>query len=491
MRSHVTPSTVFALPIALSLIAVLGARVAGQEASPSAEPAPSAAASVAPSESPGACVEPEASLEPIADAPLSMPEQYRIDLFNGVWEGIRDYYVDPDTNGVDWDAIGDEYAPLILATDDAYEVYDLLREMVESLDDPFTGFYSPEDLGDPVDPSYGGIGALLDTSAAGEDSDGLRIVYVFDGGSAADAGIRPRDRIIGVEGDDCARIADIRGPVGTSVTLTVASPGEVPREVTLERRQIDATIRPVARRLESDPSIGYLQVLALSGQAAVEAITAGLGDLLEGEPLEGLVLDLRASNQGAPAVTLATLATFVRGQVGAYHSRVGEEPIEIEPNELAADYAEIPLAVLVDAETEADAEQLAAILQDQDRAVVVGAQTSGQTHGATTIDFPEGSLLQIVAFGFELPDGATLEGVGVTPDIVVDEDWLAYAESEDPMLLAALEALRAAAPASPEPLGSAAPDASTSPPASVMPSPSEAPAADASAEPSAEASPAG
>jgi carboxyl-terminal processing protease len=315
--------------------------------------------------------------------------------------------------------------------------------MVETLDDPYTNYYAPEDLADSAafDPSYGGIGALLDTSAAGEDSAGLRIIYVFEGGSAKESGIVARDSIIGVEGDSCARIADIRGPAGTEVTLTVVSPGEEPRDVTLERRRISPVIAPEARRLESAPSIGYLQVLALSGQEAVDGIDQGLTELLRGDPLEGLVLDLRASDQGRPGVIRAALETFVEGQVGEYHSRVGNEPIEIEPNDLAADYADVPLVVLVDEQTVADAEQLAAILQDQGRATIVGEATSGQTHGDASIDLPDGSLLQIVSYGFQLPDGQTLEGVGVTPDVIVEADWLAYPEAEDPFLLAALEVL--------------------------------------------------
>ena len=98
----------------------------------------------------------------------------------------------------------------------------------------------------------------------------------------------------------------------------------------------------------------------------------------------------------------------------------------------------------MDEASEADAEQLAAILQDQGRATVVGAQTSGQTHGAQTVDFPDGSLLQVVTFGFQLPDGRTLEGQGVTPDVEVDADWLDYPEAEDPGILAALEVIEAA-----------------------------------------------
>ena len=338
---------------------------------------------------------------------------------------------------------------ILLLNNDTVVPPGFLEPMVDLLEDPFTGFYQPEAVGDPeaFDPTYGGIGALLDGSAAGEDTEGLRILYVFEGSSAADAGIRARDRVIAVEGDSCARIAEIRGPAGTEVTLTVVSPGEEPRDITLERRQIDPVIRPQVRRLEADPAVGYLGVLALSGQDTINAIEQGLTELLRDGPLEGLILDLRASNQGAPAVTIEALSHFVRGQVGEYHSRLGNEPIEIEPSSLADDYASVPLAVLVDEETEADAEQLAAILQDQGRAIVVGTPTSGKTHGATTIDFPEGSLLQIVTFGFQLPDGRTLEGEGVTPDVLVEADWLAYPEADDPFVAAALEALSDAGPA--------------------------------------------
>ena len=431
-----TPRTLsLTLAALLALLPSAAVPAAAQDAEPSPSPAPGASPSVTEADT---CVEPEVTPAPLSENPLSIPEEARIALFEGVWQGIRDYYWDVDTAGLDWDAIGDEYAPLIIQTDNAYEVYELLEEMVGLLDDPFTSFYADPA---PYDPSYGGIGALLDTSAAGQDSPGLRILYVFDGGSAKEAGIRARDRIIGVDGDPCARIAEIRGPAGTDVTLTVVSPGEEPLDITLERRQIDPVTLPTVRRLEADPSVGYLGVLALSGETAVDAIEQALTELLRGDPLEGLVLDLRASNQGAPLVTISTLATFVGGEVGEYHSRVENQPIEIEPNHLADDYAGIPLVVLVDGDTEADAEQLAAILQDQGSEHVVGSRSSGKTHGATIVDLPAGSLLQIVAYGFQLPDGRTLEGEGVTPDVLVEEDWLSYPEVEDPYVLAALEAL--------------------------------------------------
>lgn len=457
---RLTHWSLFALMSAWLLVVAAALPSLAQEASPSAGASPSASASTAGS----ACVEPEASAAPVTDETLSIPEEFRIALFNGVWEGIRDAYVDPETNGLDWEAIGDEYAPLVIATDNAYEVYELLREMVALLDDPFTAFFAPEDLGDPeapVDPTYAGIGALVDSGATEGDEDGLRILYVFDGSSALDAGLAARDRIVAVNGDPCARIADIRGPAGTTVDLTVVSPGQDPRVVTLDRRRIDPLILPEARRLETAPGVGYLRVIALSGEETVDAIEQALTRLAR-EPLQGLVIDLRGSNQGAPGVILEFLRAFVAGEVGAFHFRTGTEPIEIEPNDLAEDYASVPVVVLVDEATEADAEQMAAILQDQDRAAIVGTQTSGQTHGAQTVDFADGSLLQIVTFGFQLPDGRTLEGQGVTPDVEVSDDWLDFPEAEDPGILAALEVIgsgNAPAPvgASPFPIPSPSP----------------------------------
>ena len=73
-------------------------------------PAPAQAASPAGTTE---CVEPVASAAPVTDEALSMPEDFRIALFNGVWEGIRDFYWDPETNGLDWESIGDDYAPLV------------------------------------------------------------------------------------------------------------------------------------------------------------------------------------------------------------------------------------------------------------------------------------------------------------------------------------------------------------------------------------------
>ena len=146
--------------------------------------------------------------------------------------------------------------------------------------------------------------------------------------------------------------------------------------MTLTRRQVDPTIRPESRRLAADPRVGYLRVVSLAGQWAIDGIAEALTDFVGGDDaIDALVLDLRASNQGAPLVMTELLRAFVSGNVGEFHSRTGNEPIEVEPNDLAAAYASMPIVVLVDEASEAEAEQAAAILQDQGRATIIGTQT--------------------------------------------------------------------------------------------------------------------
>jgi C-terminal peptidase prc len=446
----------------LALAAFLPLAVIAQDDSPDASGSPPGSPPVAVSE----CVEPESTALPLPPDALSIPEEVRIALFDQVWTGIRDFYIDPELKGLDWDAIGDEYASLIIQTDDAYQVYELLAEMVELLDDPYTRFLSPADLGDPaaIDPTYVGIGALVDSSAAADDSKGLRILYVFEGGSARDAGIAARDRIVAVDGDPCARIADIRGPEGTTVTLTVVSPGEEPRDLVVERRRIDPLTLPESRVIGTDPRVGYLRIPNLAGQEVIDAVTERLAGFVGADgPIGGLILDLRSTNIGAPGVVVEILRHFVTGEVGAFHTRIGDEAITVSPSDLTEAYDAIPIVVLVDGASEAEAEQIAAILQDQGRAVVIGQQTAGETHTSNDADLPDGSVLQVVSVGFKLPDGSTLEGQGVTPDILVDEDWLDYTEEEDPGILAALEALASMERPEPAPGDRPAPSGSPAP----------------------------
>jgi carboxyl-terminal processing protease len=389
------------------------------------------------------CPEPAPPVVPRPAAPLAMPEDLRIGLFNAVWQAVAEYYLFDDFNGTDWDAVSRTFAPSVLGTENAWEFYELLDRMVAELGDPLTTFVNPlvvEAIA-AQEASYGGIGALLDRAAVALRGEVLRVVTVFPGSPAEAAGLRARDRILAVDGDDCPRTEIIRGPQGTPVRLLVASPNEAPRELEITRAQLVARILPDARRIGPSGEYGYLRLVSLSGEETLRAIEAAMDAFTRQPGLEGLILDVRGTRGGAPGVMLVTLSFFLEGPVGAFYVRGEDAPLEITPGPLKAGLDAVPVVVLVDDASVAEAEQLAALLQANGRATVVGQQTVGATHGVRTVDFVGGSRLQMTVVGLRLPDGTALERVGVTPDVLVAGDWAEFGEDEDPYLLAAFEVL--------------------------------------------------
>jgi carboxyl-terminal processing protease len=452
---------------------VLGVAVVVPVAAPVSFPA----AALAQAGCPGASPTPAPSAEP-----LLMPEDNRLQLFEQVWGAIDAAYLDPTFNGKDWEAIGDQYAPLFLQVEDAWEIYDLTAEMVEQLDDPGVRFISPliiENL-PPQEQDYVGIGALVDTSVTEETGEGPHILYLFEGSGAIDAGIKPRDQIVSVDGDPCVSIRKIRGPEGTTVTLGVRSPGEEPRDVVVERRRIDPTVHPSSELLGTDGSIGLLRLNSMEGQQTLDGVVEILTDFRT-RSLEGLVIDARSVSLGGLGVTAGILSHLLEGDAGTFYSRLETTPLALPDSDLPRSFKDLPIVVLLDEDSAGEPERLAAILQSTGRAQVVGQPTDGETRVIQDIPYPDGSVLSLVTIGLELPDGTKLERQGITPDVRITEDWLAFPAAQDPYLMAALELLGAGATPSPSP--SSAPSPSPVPSPSPSPSVSPVPATSATASP--------
>jgi carboxyl-terminal processing protease len=433
-------------------------------------------------------------------APLLMPETSREDLFNAVWGAIDQGYLDPAFNGRDWNAIGDEYAPQYLQIEDAWEIYDLTTRMVNELGDDEVQFVSPLILENlpPEEKDYVGIGALVDKSATEDQGAGPRILYVFQGSGAEAAGLQPRDRIVSVDGDPCVTIAAIRGPEGTNVTLGIERPGEAASQVVVERRRIDPTVHPVWKTIGPDGSVGYLRLPSMEGQSMVDGVAQALGELRD-DGVRGLVIDARSVGLGGIGVTAAIVSHLLDGNAGTFYSRADTTPMELPKSDLLASFKDLPIVVLVDKVSSGEPERLAWILQSTGRAKVVGQPTPGRTRVIQEIPYDDGSALDLVTVGLELPDGTKLERQPVKPDVTIADDWLAYPEAKDPYLLAALDLLGGSPAASaspgmattpsavPSPVPSVAPSAAPSPSAAA--SPSAVPGPSASAEPSIAPSP--
>lgn len=363
----------------------------------------------------------------------------RAQRFDQVWQTVQDHYLYADFHGVDWRAMRDHFRPRALAAPSAEGFYDAIREMVATLNDGHSRFVSPQEaFGEQavVDgtESYVGIGVDIAPYTPG----GI-IETVFRDSPAEQAGLRRRDRILLVDGVPFGqRAASLRGPEGTRIGLRVKSPGQPAREVVVERRKVVAKRLVVARRVAST-RVAYLLIQSFFPDDTGEQLHSVLAQLLAQGPLDGLIVDVRGNSGGWRHVLEEALASFVRGNVGAFYTQRGATPLDVKPNDLYERLAATPVVVLVDQASQSYSEVFAAVLQAMGRARIVGSATAGNTESIYAYDFDDKSRLWVAQEGFRLPSGRGLEGRGVAPDVTMDLNWLLYSEATDPHILKALQ----------------------------------------------------
>jgi carboxyl-terminal processing protease len=373
--------------------------------------------------------------------PAMLGYQERRDIFEEVWRTVEKKYLYPDFHGLDWNAVHDQYGAKLEQDQTRDDFYAMMVEMLALLNDQHSRFEPPaiaqlENAKTSNDEVTVGIGVLTKPRA-----DGAFIQIVFPDSPAARAGISPRDRIIAVDGHPYrAEDGDLLGEAGSSVRLTVVRPGAKLRDVVLTRQEVRNHIVPSYRRFPGD--IGYVTVPTLWVTDMHEQVNGALTDLVAEGRLNGLILDMRANSGGWSYVMSGLLSHFVRGQVGAFVNRQHVRPLEVPPPD-GPDLRGLPLVVLVDNETASYGEVLAAILQREDKALLVGTRSAGNTETIYATVLSDGSRLWLAEEAFRLQNGVNLEGVGVQPDSVVDVDWTHYSEDDDPQLLEALRLLGA------------------------------------------------
>lgn len=399
-------------------------------------PAPSVASSATPVPS----AVPTPSAAPTATAfPTATPlgATMRQQIFTEVWTTIDENYMYPDFRGVDWAAVRDEFEPrvAVAATDAAF--YELVGQMVNRLGDQHSRFLPPSAAQQQDQLTSGreeqvGIGVITLPL-----SDSLLIQHVFPNSPAERAGLRARDRIVTIDGFFYAQ-RSLQGDEGTPVRLTVVRPGEQSHDIVITRRHVEGLIEPTARRLPGN--IGYLNITTLWVSNMDALVAEALASISGPVPLDGLILDLRSNPGGWRSVLTGILGHFVQGEVGQFTSRKGDIPLVIEPG-ANPDLRGIPVVVLIDSATASYAELIAAVLQRQAGAVVVGAHSAGNTETIYSYELTGGARLWVAQEGFRLKDGTVLEGVGVQPDIAQLDDWTRFSEADDPGIMLASQML--------------------------------------------------
>lgn len=294
--------------------------------------------------------------------------------------------------------------------------------MLASLD-PHSSYLTADDFRDmqvQTKGEYGGLG--LEVSM--EDG-AVKVVSPIDGTPAARAGLKAGDYISALDGKSIVGITlneavkQMRGPVGTKVTLTIVRQGkDEPFDVDLTREIV--AVKSITHRMEKD-GIGYVRVSAFN-ERTTEGLEAAIKAIKRENPkLKGFVLDLRNNPGGLLDQAVGVADVFLDG--GEVVSQRGRNPEDIErynarPGDLLAG---VPVVVLINGGSASASEVVAGALQDRKRATVLGTTSFGKGSVQTIIPLRGGrdGALRLTTARYYAPSGRSIQATGIDPDVEI------------------------------------------------------------------------
>lgn len=320
-----------------------------------------------------------------------------------------------------------------------------IRGMAEALEDPYTVYYTPEQMKDfkeKAQGSYVGIGVTVFM----DEDEILTVSETFAGSPAKEAGIRNGDKIIKVDGEDVTGIKDsdlivqkIRGIPDTHVEITVYRP-EINDYISYDIvRQVINLVYIDSKMLEGN--IGYVQLKLFDEDIALD-FANHVNNLIR-SGAKGLIIDLR-NNPGGDYSQVVRMADMLvpSGLIVYTEDRNGRREEErSDANEL-----KMPMAVLINEYSASASEILSAAIKDYKKGTLIGKTTFGKGLVQQVVELEGGAGMKFTVSRYYTPSGISIHGVGVTPDIEVDNDekYRYYSvedipEGEDRQLLRAIE----------------------------------------------------
>jgi carboxyl-terminal processing protease len=291
--------------------------------------------------------------------------------------------------------------------------------------DPYSAYLSPEryrDLEIGTSGEFGGVGMEVTTK-----NGLLEVIAPIEGGPAEKAGIKPKDLIVEIEGKTTKdmivqeAVKLLRGPKGSSVNITIEREGEPnPIKITLIRDKI--TIKSVKQKL-LDNQIGYIKLSQFQEESSQELRTALLElESQNGKDLRGVILDLRNNPGGLLGEAIEVVDEFIdQGLIVSVRGRYEDQTREFYATK-DGNFQQYPIVVIVNEGSASASEVVAEALQDSKRATIIGTNTFGKGSVQTIIRLEDGSGLKLTTAKFYAPSGRSISEVGVTPDIIVEND---------------------------------------------------------------------
>ncbi|MDH6097552.1 S41 family peptidase [Anabaenopsis sp. FSS-46] len=367
-------------------------------------------------------------------------------LVSEVWRIVNRNYLDETFNHQNWSAVRQKILEKPIKNPEA--AYAAIRKMLQTLGDPFTRFLDPEQYRSLQVNTSGELTGVGLQIAINPETGKLEVVTPIMNSPADLAGIKPRDRIVKIEGlstdnltlDEAA--AKMRGPIGSSVTLLISRDDSAEQEVKIVRDRIE--LNPVVADLRFSPQgtpIGYLRLTQFNANASMELAHAISS--LEKKGAAAYILDLRNNPGGLLQSGIEIARLWLNSGTIVY--TVNRQGIQGSFESFGPALTDDPLVILVNQGTASASEILAGALQDNHRATLVGETTFGKGLIQSLFELSDGSGLAVTIAKYETPSHRDINKLGITPDQVISQESITrtqIATPEDLQYQGALELLK-------------------------------------------------
>ncbi len=318
------------------------------------------------------------------------------------------------------------------------QLYGAAKGLVNSLNDPYTVYMTPEEteeFEESMSGEFEGIGAEIAIK-----KDRLTIVTPLRGSPAELAGLRSGDRILKIDDESTfdlsvhEAIMLIRGPRGEKVVLTVERDGDTQsHEITIVRDTI--TVEDFSWKMQD--GIAVFEVTQF-GTELVSQFSAALPSILLEKP-RGIIVDLRNNGGGLLDASIKMMDQFFNKQVLVTTNgrRMGQEE-DLQSRQGGA-FTDTPLIVLVNEGSASASEIFAGAVQDIKRGLIVGTKTFGKGSVQNVIPMSGGASLKITIAEWLTPNGRSIHDEGIVPDIEATRTREQFEKNEDPVMERAFE----------------------------------------------------
>lgn len=297
-----------------------------------------------------------------------------------------------------------------------------LKGMIEALDDPHSNYFTKKQLKaftEDIKGKYVGVGMVVQKKT----NDPLLVVSPIEDSPAFIAGIKPKDKIIEIDGKNIYKLTNeecvkmLKGKKDTKVVVTVIRDGvKEPKKITIKRAVV--VLKYVKSKMLPD-KIGYIRLTQFG--ANVYPDVAKALEKLQKDGMKALIFDVRNNPGGALDQAIKISSMFLKeGTIVSTKGRDGSEKISKREGKY---YGDFPLVILVNGGSASASEILSGAIKDNHRGILVGEKTFGKGSVQTLVTLPDEDGIKLTIAKYYTPSGVCIHGIGIEPDVkVVDKD---------------------------------------------------------------------